>query len=97
MSVPKDVGSAATEPEEEPDEPTIAREIKFGEDSKFQQISINISFPFSSIVVPAGRRMSGGLFEFVRKAVPARVAPKVATDKEETESRPQREVKRPAA
>jgi len=94
MPVPKDVELARTEPEEEPDEPALAREIKFGEDSKFQQISINISFPFSSIVVPAGRRMSGGLFEFVRKVVPTRGAP---NDKEEKEAHPHREVKRPAA
>jgi len=61
--------------------------IRFGEDSKFLQVSINISFPFSSIVIPAGRRAGGGFFEFVRKAIPTRSEPKPVGEKEKKEER----------
>lgn len=97
MPAPKEVDSRTTEDAEERDEDVVAPgEIRFGEDSKFQQISINISFPFSSIVVPAGRRMSGGLFEFVRRAVPTRPSPN-APDEKEVKEAPHRAIKRPAA
>ena len=72
--------------------------IRFGEDSKFLQVSINISFPFSSIVIPAGRRPGGGFFEFVRRAVPARLGPPASAEPAATEeTTPRRPTKRPAA
>jgi len=70
-----------------------AGEIKFGEDSKFLQVSINISFPFSSIVIPAGRRAGGGFFEFVRRAVPAGFRTEGSAEKGTTH----RSERRPAA
>jgi len=97
MPAVKDAEVRTTVEEEERDELAAARdagEIRFGEDSKFVQVSINVSFPFSSIVIPAGRRMGGGFFEFARKAIPTRSAP----DEKEAKEAPQhRRAGRPAA
>jgi hypothetical protein len=87
---------ASMEPIDARDEAAVVpepEEIKFGEDSKFVQISINISFPFSSIVIPAGCRAGGGFFEFVRRAVPQGFSTEASAEKEATP----RSAGRPAA
>lgn len=62
-----------TDEREEPG-PATPDGLSLGHHGSIVQISINVSFPFSTLVVPGARRAGGRLFELIRRTGSAREA-----------------------